>query len=323
MDQRTIGDRSAFAPPLGSQVAGHRTIAGADSGPESRQDADARPIRIGSEEHKALFCRMLLDTFDPYRPDAVVWPALDDSARQQLCGLPIWDIAVQTEIKASLSVLGYARVTEDALLRQAIALNGFEEARHKQLLAGMLAAYGIESRPEPPYPEPRDREWAFMVTGFSECIDSFFAFGLFASARRSGLFPASLADAFEPVMQEECRHILFFVNWAAWHRRRLPWWRRPLFAARVVRIWLFLVWERIRTARDLGGSNFTMTGTKSVGIDLDVRDLLQLCLAENDKRLAAYDCRLIRPSVMPYLVRLTLRVMAVRARTSRLFDRGK
>ena len=110
----------------------------------------------------------------------------------------------------------------DPLLRQAIELDGFEEGRHKQVLANLVQAYGIRLAPEPEYVRPRDAEWAFMVTGFSECIDSFFAFGLFALAKRSGFFPAPLVDTFEPVMQEEGRHILFFVNWVAWHRRRLP-----------------------------------------------------------------------------------------------------
>jgi hypothetical protein len=205
---------------------------------------DPGPIRLGSDRHKVLFSRMLLDTFNPYRPAVIDWPKLDADARDRLVGLPIWDIAVQTEGKASRNVRSYAETVADPLLKKAIELNGFEEARHKTVLANMVAAYGITLAPEPAYPVPRDVEWAFMVTGYSECIDSFFAFGLFEVARRSGYFPPALVDTFEPVMQEEGRHITFFVNWVAWHRRNLPWWRRPLFQAKILAVWGFLIWER-------------------------------------------------------------------------------
>jgi hypothetical protein len=278
------------------------------------------PIAVGSEAHKAAFCRMLLDTHNPYKPSIIDWPALDDAARERLVNLPIWDIAVQTEGKARLRVLSYAKRIDDRLLQQAIELDGFEEGRHKEVLSNLVQAYGIRLPPEPEYLPPRDPEWAFMVTGYSECIDSFFAFGLFALAKRSGFFPAALVDTFEPVMQEEGRHILFFVNWVAWHKCKLPLWRRAFFMAKVVAVWLFLIWERIgivRGVRSDGGSaaatqdnNFTLTGSKAVGaVDLSVAGLIDVCLAENDRRLAGYDPRLVRPNFVPRLMRLVRRFM--------------
>ena len=273
-------------------------------------------IRPGSEAHKIAFCRMLLDTHNPYKPAIIDWPRLDSDARDRLVALPIWDIAVQTEGKASLRVLTYAARTADPLLREAVALNGFEEGRHKQVLANLVEAYAIRLEPEPEYRPPQNPEWAFMVTGFSECIDSFFAFGLFALAKNSRFFPSELVDSFEPIMQEEARHILFFVNWVAWHRRNLAWWRRPWFWCTVAAVWVFLVWERIGLARGASrdqspqDNNFTLTGSKAVAdIDLAPAALLDLCLAENQRRLAGYDPRLLRPQVMPRLVRFLRRFL--------------
>jgi hypothetical protein len=253
---------------------------------------------------------MLLDTFNPYKPAVIDWPKLDEEARQRLITLPIWDIAVQTEGKAKLRVLTYGEQIEDPLLRQAIDLNGFEEGRHKDVLANMVEAYGIKLAPEPAYIKPKDAEWAFMVTGYSECIDSFFAFGLFELAKRSGFFPPELVDTFEPVMQEEGRHILFYVNWVKWHRRNLPWWKRPWFRLKIMAVWAFLIWERIGIARGLGDTpnadnNFTVTGGKAVGgVDISAAELMDICLAENEKRLGGYDKRLLRPNFVPRMVRL-------------------
>jgi hypothetical protein len=92
-------------------------------------------VRLGSDAHKTLFCRTLLDTFDPYKPAVIDWPELDADARERLVSLPIWDIAVQTEGRARLNVASYAAVTTDPLLREAIELNAFEEGRHKRPFA--------------------------------------------------------------------------------------------------------------------------------------------------------------------------------------------
>ncbi len=272
------------------------------------------PIRLGSEDHKNLFCRTLLTTFDPYKPAVIDWPKLDDETRDKIVNLPIWDIAVQTEGKAGLRVATFGEQVTDPLLRRAIELDAFEERRHKHVLANMVEAYGIKLEPEPEYLKPKDPEWAFMVTGYSECIDSFFAFGLFELAKRSGFFPAELVDTFEPVMKEEGRHILFFVNWVAWYRRNMPLWRRPWFALKILGVWAFLIYERIGMASDVGGgapqdNNFTVNGAKDLGVETTIPELMDICLAENDRRLGVYDRRLLRPNFVPNMVRLARRFM--------------
>src|ERR1700744_5640015 len=266
------------------------------------------PIRYGSEAHKILFCRALLDTFDPYKPAVIDWPKLKPAEKARIPALPIWDIAVQTENRAGLNVCTYAEEISDPLLKKAVELNGYEERRHRHVLSNLVEAYGIKLAPEPVYERPRDPEWAFMVTGYSECIDSFFAFGLFQTAKQSGFFPAELVDTFEPVVHEEGRHILFFVNWVAWHRRNMPLWRRPWFELKVLAGWAFLVWERIGIASDVSQgqkeNNFRVNGASQLSDgEIDVYKLMDTCLSENDRRLGIYDQRLKRPRFVPFMIR--------------------
>ena len=281
-------------------------------------------LPIGSDLHRDASCRMFHDTFNPYKPSVIAWPKLDPDALARLTSLPIWDIAVTTETKARARMLAYGETVGDTAWREAISRNGWEEGRHKEVLSNLVASYGIELAPEPPDQLPPDAEWGYLVTGYSECIDSFFAFGLFEVARRSGYFPPALVDTFEPVIQEEARHILLFANWLAWHRKRLSPWRRLRFELRVMRAWIFLGWERIGLARSMDGgekpahdNNFTLTGSKAVAdVDLNPLDLMVICLSENDRRFAGYDPRLLRPTTTPTLARLAVRV-------GRLFGRGK
>jgi hypothetical protein len=50
-----------------------------------------------------------------------------------------------------------------------------------------------------------------------------------------------------------------------------------------------------------------MTGAKSVGVDIDAAELMDICLAENARRMAPYDRRLLRPLAVPALVKLARR----------------
>lgn len=286
-----------------------KSIAPAGPAPDVR-------VELGSPEHKTLFCRTMLDTHDPYRPALIDWPVLEPETRNKIVSLPIWDIAVATEGRAGMNVKTYGEQISDPLLRDAIDMNAYEESRHKIVLADMVTFYGIVLQPEEEYKRPRDPEFAFMRTGFSECIDSFFGFGLFKVAADTGFFPEELIDTFEPVMREEGRHILFFVNWVAWHRRNMPFWRRPWFEMKVWAVWIALIWERIDMAKGMGDdntkaqeNNFTLNGSKELGVEIEFPELAAICLAENDRRLAVYDPRLIRPKFVPGMIRLVLRFM--------------
>ncbi len=90
----------------------------------------------------------------------------------------------------------------------------------------------------------------------------------------------------------------------------MPLWRRPWFALKVAAVWVFLAYERIGFAKDVGNGvqdkNFTMTGASQVGEDLSIGDLLELALSENDRRLAGYDPRLLKPEFVPTLARIAL-----------------
>jgi hypothetical protein len=296
-------------------------IEAADRQAREWQFAKPGALPIGSDSHRDAACQMFRDTFNPYKPSVIDWPKLDPDALQRLTSLPIWDIAVTTENKASARMRAYGDTAPDPAWREAIGQNGWEESRHREVLANLVTSYGIPLAPEPVDQLPADAEWGYLVTGYSECIDSFFAFGLFEVARRSGYFPTALVETFEPVIQEEARHILLFANWLAWHRRRLSPWRRVRFELRVMQAWIFLAWERIGIARGMDSgakqdNNFTLNGSQAVSdIDLSPLDLMAICLTENDRRFAGYDPRLLRPTTTPALARLALRV-------GRLFRRG-
>ena len=320
IDRDQVGEIEAlvlgFVPPRGPvDPETPATVETADRSARHWNSTTIGALRPGSEAHKHAICRMFHETFNPYRPSVIAWPELSPQELQRLRSLPIWDIAVQTEGRARLNFAAYADSLADADMRSAILLNAWEENRHKEVLSKLVKAYGISLVDEPPYRQPRDPEWAFLVTGYSESIDSFFAFGLFDLARRSGFFPLELVETFEPVMQEECRHILLFANWLAWHRANLPWHRRFYFELRVAAVWIYIAWLRVGLARSMDregnakhqDSNFTVNGAQAVSpVEVGVRDLMALCLKENDRRFAGYDSRLVRPTAIPTLVRFML-----------------
>jgi hypothetical protein len=89
-------------------------IEAADQAARHWQFSEPGPLRVGSKQHKQAACRMFHETFNPYKPSVIDWPTLDQTALARLTGLPIWDIAVQTE--------GKARLRMSAPLQQALPI---------------------------------------------------------------------------------------------------------------------------------------------------------------------------------------------------------
>ena len=292
-----------------AREASATSVARADRAMRHWTDARHGRPAAGSRAHLEMFCRMLLDTHNPYKPAVIAWPRLAAETLRRITSLPIWDIAVQTEGRASIRVATYAATVADPLLREALTMDGAEEARHKVVLSKLVEAYGIALAPEPAYAVPADPLRAWMLTGYSECIDSFFSFGLFEAARQTGFFPDELTETFEPVIQEEARHILFFANWVAWYRRSLPWYRRPAFFFKTLGVWISLIRDRVSIARGIDSSgtahdmNFPANVGDEVSGGVSARALVDLCLIENDRRMSGYDARLLRPTTVPMLAR--------------------
>jgi hypothetical protein len=264
----------------------------------------SRMMTIGSEEHRDLFCRVFVETHDRYDPRRLSWPDMDAAALARLRSLPFWTEAVTTEGNTAAKVQALARIEPDPVLREAIELQGVEEARHSALLRLMTERYGLPVREEPPDPLPTDLEWGFVRTEYGECFDSFFAFGLFHFAKESGFFPPSLVTIFEPIVQEEARHILFFANWIAYRRKRLPLVRQPGHCARRSLALVLQAWRRLETARGIHTGDFAMKGHGAINASISPRAFVDVCLGENERRLGRYDPRLLRPALVPAIARM-------------------
>ncbi len=264
---------------------------------------------MGSVAHRDLFCQAFIATHRRWDPADLAWPDLGRDALDRLRRLPFWGEAVATERETGEKITAYAATVVDPVLREAITLQGIEEVRHAHLLEVMLVRYGIQVTPRPTAPLPRDLEGGFVETGYGECIDSFFAFGLFELARRAVLVPPALLALVEPVIDEEARHIIFFTNWAAYRQRSAA--RRSVVrrAVRALRYYLRAGRRRLEAVRSASGVGFTASGARAVSVDVSAEAFLATCLAENERRLAGFDPRLLRPRLVPRLARIALVAM--------------
>ena len=268
-------------------------------------------MKIGSEEHKQRFCRDFIASHCRFEPRRLTWPQLDELALSRLRAIPFWQEVLYTERRAGAIVDAYAQEIADPLVHEAVALQGFEEARHAELLRQMVGRYGIVAD-ERPLDEPLgpDLHRAFADFGYGECLDSFLGFGVFKIARRSAFLPEPLFEIFDMLMREETRHIVFFINWMAWHqatRGRIAGWLRGANAARYYARAIARLLATVRRGRRANdGKDFSATQASVFLEGFTLRGLIEECCAEHERRMRDFDPNLLRPRFLPRMAGMLL-----------------
>ena len=267
-------------------------------------------MKIGSETHKELFCQSFMTSHREYEPENLPWPQLDSAALERIQGIPFWQQALDTEREAGVMVSAFADTVSDSVIREAIALQGMEEERHSRLIRTVIERYGIQMPDRPPVELPSNIEQAFIGFGYGECIDSFLAFGLFGLVRPYGLFPEPLFEIFDAVLQEEARHIMFFVNWVAYLQVNQG---RGAILRTTHSLWHYgkALRKLIGLVNDSDSEGFAATGASTFIDDLTPDMFLSTCIKENQRRMSAFDSRLLQPRLLPRLATAALRTIRI------------
>jgi hypothetical protein len=267
-------------------------------------------VQIGSNEHKELFCRSFMQSHHAYDPQEWPWPDLDDLSLARLRAIPIWTLALEVELGAGEMLGKFAKTETDPLVREALELQGYEEDRHGRILRCMIDRYGLVVKPNPPKQNPT--RGAFINFGYNECVDSLAGFGIFRLACDARVLPAALTSLFARVIEEEARHIVFFVNWIAWDRTRGGLRGPVLQAVPALYSYAAAIGRRIK-----GGAELQSAKSEEQPLDLfgdhlkglTLANFLHACVNENDRYMAAFDPRLIRPRVIPTLTRVAIAIV--------------
>ena len=269
-------------------------------------------MKLGSIQHKKLFCRQFIDSHVEFEPETLPWPELDPVSLERLQSIPFWQEALYVERRAGKMVAAFAETIQDPLLQEAIALQGQEESRHYRLIKHMIQRYDL------PVTEPEDTESpdqldsAFTTFGFSECLDSFFAFGMFGIARQAQYMPEGLFEIFSPILDEEARHIVFFINWVTYHQIKQGQGWPALRGAHALWHYGQAIFSMIKIVTGVGKTKkkrFTATGATGFMNDLTPSHFLTMCLEENRKRMEQVDPQLLQPHLLPQLAQLALEAL--------------
>ena len=269
-----------------------------------------KSLVVGSQEHKELFCRFFLDTHVAFDPATVDWPEIDEASRQRLHSLPVWAEAIATERMTTCIIETWAPLETDPLIRQAVALQGYEEARHAAIIQGLITRYGIAVPPPRPHGHRRMPSGPSYVSATASVLTPF-------SPSPCLPLPGSQAFSRRPwsrSLSPSCRRRRATSSFLSIGKRTV---RRGVRSGSALCIcgverWAELCKSTARLHSAIGtrrNKDFTMQGHQAISMEITPRRFLELCLAENAQRLDRYDARLLRPRLVPSIAQALCRVL--------------
>jgi hypothetical protein len=265
-------------------------------------------MKVGTPEHRDLFCRTFIDGHIPYEPEDLPWPNLEPKYLERLRSLPFWGVARAMEQKAGVMVTSFARTLDDPVIREAVAVQGIEETRHARIMNHMIERYVLPVR-EVDLPIHAPVKDQFVMFGYEECVDFFMGAGLFHLASKLDIFPADLVATFANVIFEEARHVTFFINWYRYEEARAG---RDGAVSRYITALRNYSASIRQLVRSFGGAD--TTGFAAVNANEIVEGMtpilfLEAALAENRRLLGLLDRRLVKPGLLPALASLMLALL--------------
>lgn len=266
-------------------------------------------MQLGSYEHQKLFCHALTDHHVKYNLDQIPWPQLADDQLQRLREIPFWAEVLQQKRQMALIVGALAAQTKPTRLKGAILLLSQETERQVKLLEQMMSFYQIPQTSIPARPLPGELTPVLQDLAFDQYLSAYILWGWFAIAREQQYLPEALLEVWEPILDEDARHSIFFTNWTAgqqfslsnnWRRLRAIWGRGLQFLG---------LFDRFgRQIEDATLPKTASTADVFMG-QLTAARLLQYCLDAHEQRLGEVKPPLVKPKLAPELTHWLLRIL--------------
>ncbi|MGF1600777.1 MAG: hypothetical protein ACFCU8_01950 [Thermosynechococcaceae cyanobacterium] len=266
-------------------------------------------MQLGSYEHRKVFCQALTDHHIKYDLDQIPWPQLTEQDLQRLREIPFWSKVLQQKRQMASIARKVALQTKPTKLKGAITLLAQETGRQVRLIERMMEFYQIPKVSIPTDDPPNALPPVLMDIAFDQYLDAYILWGWFALAREQQFLPEALLDVWEPILDEDARHSIFFANWTAGQRFSMSDNLRRLRT----------LWQHVgrfiglfdRFGRHIEDATLPKTASTAdifMG-QLTAARLLQHCLDAHDQRLASVEPPLVKPQLAPELTQWLLRIL--------------